>query len=386
MCRWLSELFNSKPGKPIVNPDPVWDRRDALITQLQDSVERQKRMIEGQVNKANRLLQVIEELNARLPADPPKPAGTIDIHLMSSILLDYDEDADIFLPDTDCKIYNKADVVKFLKLDEIDKIVYIPEEMDCIYDTEVAYALGLFFADGSCGLRKGHYAGAYWRIVGWKKDCLERAGQAFERYYPDMTFPLRLYPDYKEGSMTNYGSRQKTLYCLEVTPKERHNDGSRGKFIEDFTSMSYSNKEKKIYKEMWGSSSVIKKAFLEGVIAGDGHPVKSYRGEISCHGKVALAGLIDMILDCGWSFRIRRDKGNDNYYLYYDKRSEELAPIPACDDFAAELFGKFAGSVWTDKHALNFFVSENDELYFIEPQTDQISKDIGVDIRFFLGR
>lgn len=61
-----------------------------------------------------------------------------------------------------------------------------------------------------------------------------------------------------------------------------------------------------------------------------------------------------------------------------------------CDDFAAILFGKFAGLVWTNVHALNFFISEDLKLYFIEPQTDKISQTLenwqGWDVRFFLGR
>lgn len=61
-----------------------------------------------------------------------------------------------------------------------------------------------------------------------------------------------------------------------------------------------------------------------------------------------------------------------------------------CDDFSAELFGKFAGLVWTTEHALNFFFDEADSLFFIEPQQDKLARDLeswqGLEIRFFLGR
>ena len=58
-----------------------------------------------------------------------------------------------------------------------------------------------------------------------------------------------------------------------------------------------------------------------------------------------------------------------------------------CDDFAAELFSKFAGIVWTNTHAFNWFISENEELFFVEPQNDKISQTLeSWDIRFFLGR
>jgi len=67
-----------------------------------------------------------------------------------------------------------------------------------------------------------------------------------------------------------------------------------------------------------------------------------------------------------------------------------VAEIQDCDDFAAELFGKFAGLVWTQTHALNCFISDDEKLYFIEPQTDKISENLddwqGIAIRFLLGR
>ena len=67
-----------------------------------------------------------------------------------------------------------------------------------------------------------------------------------------------------------------------------------------------------------------------------------------------------------------------------------LAEIKDCDDSAAIMFGKFAGLVWTSLHALNFFISDDNKLFFIEPQTDLISQELegwqGKEIRFFLSR
>lgn len=61
-----------------------------------------------------------------------------------------------------------------------------------------------------------------------------------------------------------------------------------------------------------------------------------------------------------------------------------------CDDFAAELYGKGMSLIWSNVHALNFFISEDKELWFVEPQNDKVSKALenwqGFEIRFFLGR
>jgi len=331
------------------------------------------------------------------PSGKIKPCGTIDYALVDAIVRAKaeeieDRDYEVYIPDTANKVYRKDDVIKSEELREVSSIPYVSEEHDCIYDLELAYGLGLFFADGSCGLRNGKYNGAFWRIVNRKKDCLERARKAFERSYPGLTFPIRLYDSYRMGANTGNPkfTRRKDLYCLEVAPKERHNDGIRGKFIKEFTDMSYSNGSKKVYKEMWGSASSIKKSFLEGVIDGDGSIKNDHRGQITCHGHVALAGLIDMLIDCGWKFHIIPEKGDTNFCISYNKVTEKLAPTPACDDFAAELFGKFAGLIWTNHHAFNWFIDETDTFWYIEPQTKKLSQTIegwqGNDIRFFLGR
>ena len=67
-----------------------------------------------------------------------------------------------------------------------------------------------------------------------------------------------------------------------------------------------------------------------------------------------------------------------------------VAEVHDCDDFAAEIFGMFAGLVWTNTHALNFFIDENEAMWFIEPQSDDIAPDLeewqGWKVRFFIGR
>lgn len=74
--------------------------------------------------------------------------GTIDIHLMSSILLDKleemgDDKAELYLADVDCKVFKKDDVLAFLDLNEIDKIEFIPEEQDCDDFAAALYSRGI---------------------------------------------------------------------------------------------------------------------------------------------------------------------------------------------------------------------------------------------------
>ena len=77
-------------------------------------------------------------------------------------------------------------------------------------------------------------------------------------------------------------------------------------------------------------------------------------------------------------------------YELEEVSSLKYSPEFDCDDFAAELYGKFAGLVWTSLHALNFFYDEAETFWFLEPQTRKLSRTLegwqGDDIRFFLSR
>ena len=57
-----------------------------------------------------------------------------------------------------------------------------------------------------------------------------------------------------------------------------------------------------------------------------------------------------------------------------------------CDDFARILHGEGMPELWTNNHAMNWFITPEGVLYYVEPQTDQISVNIdGMYIRFFKG-
>ncbi len=80
----------------------------------------------------------------------------------------------------------------------------------------------------------------------------------------------------------------------------------------------------------------------------------------------------------------------NSYELEKVSRLEYIPEGFDCDNFAAKLFGKFAGLVWTNIHALNWFIDENESFWWIEPQTKKLSRVLetwqGYRIRFLLGR
>ena len=121
-------------------------------------------------------------------------------------------------------------------------------------------------------------------------------------------------------------------------------------------------------------------------------------GTISLH--MASSIILDKLEEMGCDAEIYLPDLNIKTYNLQDvKKSYELedvsnieyvAEITDCDDFAAKLYGRFAGLVWTQLHALNCFISQENKFYFIEPQTGKISEQLegwqGNDIRFILMR
>jgi len=79
-------------------------------------------------------------------------------------------------------------------------------------------------------------------------------------------------------------------------------------------------------------------------------------------------------------------------YLMLDEIDEipYIAEEMDCDDFSALLYGKFAGLIWTNVHALNWFIDDSKTLWFIEPQSDKIARNLeswqGWESQFLLGR
>ena len=84
------------------------------------------------------------------------------------------------------------------------------------------------------------------------------------------------------------------------------------------------------------------------------------------------------------------DEVRDYYKLDEVSAITYVKEVMDCDDFAAILYGAFAGLCWTNLHALNWFIDEDSTFWWIEPQTGKLSRSLegwqGNDVRFFLGR
>jgi len=338
---------------------------------------------------------LVKELEAQLnPPAAPIIKSTISASVIKSLYTDIfpKQKNAIYISDNIFEITAISELRRFVDWDNTNLFKYTSEYHDCEVNPETAYGEGLFFADGSCTTRfPNKFSGDAWRIVNRKLDCLERAKAAFESEFPEFVFPIRQYDSYKAGAKTNFGERKNSLYCLEVAPKIRHNDGSRGGFIKKFRATLYNRfGEKKIPAGIIESPTLAKRTFLEGAIDGNGSVISSIRGQISCSSWQAVGGLMDLMLDNNWNFYWRADKRNpNNYTIYYNYKDEFPRATPACDDFALALAGDFAkfpgwssfpvtfmwgsyygGHAFCTAVAWPSFKDRTPAVYFIEPQND----------------
>lgn len=202
-----------------------------------------------------------------------------------------------------------------------NKPTYLAEKFDCPVPEDVAFTFGLFMTDGTCNLRQGRMGGANWNICNTKPELLERCLPPLAREYPDLSFEIHQYPSEHKGKLTNLGLRNYPLYHLEVGVKDRHNDGVRGRFIQEFRHYFYTEAgQKRVPGCILTGDLSTKKAFMEGVIEGDAYKIQH---TIGCKGKTEMIGLTLLTRDLNWKPRVWRENRKDAfYYLHYNFRQQ----------------------------------------------------------------
>jgi len=240
--------------------------------------------------------------------------------------------------------------------------LYKRDKFDCPLPEGLAFTMGLFFADGTCSLRDSGYKSANWNICNTDKALLEKCVDPL-RYEWGFDFKVKTYTSEAQGKKTNYGRRKNGLYRLETAiGKGNGRNPIRGRFAEDFRDMFYIGKDKKVPGCILESSLETKRAFMEGVIAGDGYEAQH---TIGVKGKAGLTGLYLLGSDLMWHPRITNEDRRDNFhYLHYTLRDQYDAFILRyLEDrglvSTQELANEFDLSNSTMSHILNGLEGEN---------------------------
>jgi hypothetical protein len=279
----------------------------------------------------------------------------------------------ISLSDEKYYVVDWNDWLNIIETDWIGEHQYMADRFDCMVPTELAWAWGLFLTDGSCSLRnKNRGSGASWRITNSNLEYLEKAKEAFKWEYKDwgLDFVIKSYPSYSAGRKTNVGERKKTIYCLDVVSKrEKRKENivvksgkhkgekftnqernilkpkARMEFIELYKQLFYDPLTgfKIVPKPIHDVYPEPKRAFLEGVWAGDGRKTGySKYITIGKNNKRLAVELGSLAFALNWNFSINYYK-NEIGFRFTPNKNKPLKWN--CDNFAFN-FSSYASYVF----------------------------------------
>lgn len=400
----------------------IYGAKDREISTLEENVSD----LNNQINIIKKKLDTSED---------PEPSTISTINFSDLFKLLSPICSNVYISDEVFSLTSREEAAVFSLKTKVAMKKWTQEAHDCPIDKETAWAHGLFFSDGTCGIDKNGCA--FWKISNTNLDFLLRAKKAYESEWCGFNFIIKTYPSQEKGKITNYGKRNKTLYELQMSPKVRSGTyGLRKELIQIFLNTFYFKNYKKIPAALWEQDRSVKIKFLEGVIAGDG--CKSCN-RITIKGKFGLVGLMDCMNDAGWKSSPYMDKRKEDiWYIGYDRRNEYIPLIAdfvyknksvslkeikkeferksvykaiklltkegylvlkyqnpnnksngyvesikqypiACDNFSFALMGYWSdglksfpfGMAWSQNHAFNFMIDSDKNFWIVEPQTNQ---------------
>jgi hypothetical protein len=211
----------------------------------------------------------------------PKPRRTIRILGSSDIALTPDHKI-LANPSLLDGKYMKADIVSREHL--IKCCPELPNTTDGTY--ELGWALGAFCAEGTA-LLNANGVGQTWSIREANLNYLERAQAALSQAYPEMIFYIKSYPSEEAGVKTNFGFRKSKIYHLLVSPRDKHNDGRRSRFVLEFRHAFYNAfKVKRVPDKILRGSVQMAQGFWNSMVAHDGS-----NGAVISNSKLETMGL-----------------------------------------------------------------------------------------------
>ena len=223
-------------------------------------------------------------------------------------------------------------------LDEINQKMSIPYEhiqgLDFGITTEEAYLMGLFWADGTCGVytstkirkpinRPNEYlftrTSYNWSIVNTNLKFLEKAKNII----------FRLYSDYNV-TIVHCDKTHKLKHSITDIYKLIINGGKKiFPIVQKYRELFYDkDKNKKIPSEILNASILVKEQFFEGYYDGDGSKSHDHGKSFDINGKIGAHGLYLLCKTIGYrvSINIKIDKPKV-YTLTLTKGKQQDNPI-----------------------------------------------------------
>lgn len=237
-----------------------------------------------------------------------------------------------------------------------DRISLVPykAESKISVDSELGWLFGFFIAEGTSGTYEYDKSTKYsWRIVNRDKKILQRAQKILQRHLGFATTVI----DIRKNSAT-YG----------LVPKGNH------KLVVDyFRAFCYHGEEKCVPQIILNADVAAKKAFLNGLLDGDGNTDKT-----------VLSGMILMLEQFGmeYSLQIRKDKKNVcRLRLIRDKKDSRIKQSDVIKKIETFSINGYVYDLETKNHHFcgglgNVLLHNTDSLFIKNPTQEQIHKVI----------
>ena len=231
---------------------------------------------------------------------------------------------------------------------------------------ELAWLFGFFIAEGTCGSytydEPFSHTKNSWRIVNQDVGKLEKAKKVMQE---SLALPTTII-DIRESSATH-----------ALVPRD-----NTKLLIDYFRSMCYRGTEKAIPQCILNANPVTKKAFIEGILAGDGHMDANGLVTIDQIHKTVQAGLVAMLEDLGleYSLQIRSDKTNVcRIRVIRDDTDLRIKPADEIKKIEEFEIDGYVYDLETENHHFcggvgNVLLHNTDSLFLKEPAKEAIDK------------
>ena len=244
-----------------------------------------------------------------------------------------------------------------------DKINLIPfkAESKVYVNQDVGWLFGLFIAEGTCNTYQYEKQTKYsWRIVNQNKKILQRAQKIIQEH-------LAL-----ETSIMNI---RKSSATYALVPKDNHK-----LFVDYFRFFCYRNDHKGVPQPILNANIEAKRAFIRGMLDGDGHTDKNGLTILDQIHKTVMAGIITMFEQLGleYSLQIRKDKPNVcRIRIIKDQKDTRIKQSDVIKKIERFNISGYVYDLETKNHHFcgglgNVLLHNTDSLFLKAPSQDQV--------------
>jgi intein/homing endonuclease len=264
------------------------------------------------------------------------------------------------------------------KLQVGDKINLIPfkAESKVNVNPDLGWLFGIFIAEGTCNTYTYSNNVKYsWRLVNQDKKILQKAQKIIQEHWALETTLM----DIRKSSST---------YAL--VPKGEHK-----LFVDYFRFFCYRGDQKAVPQPIINANIEAKKAFINGMLDGDGHTDVNGLTILDQIHKTVMAGVIIILEQLGleYSLQIRNDKSNVcRLRIIKDQNDSRIKQSDVIKKIEAFTIDGYVYDLETRNHHFcgglgNVLLHNTDSLFLKAPSRDQVQKvvewaktEFGVDL------